>query len=188
MIGDESANTDCDPDRQRKLSSQGEGWLCPRCRGTTPALRSTTVCLPVKPIGRPCAGNPHAGSNLSQSQNCTPNDTLATLASCGQQILAQASRRSSIRWSMKERAARLVVWPPANTALSSIEPKSQSSSTRTRPPLCISRRHDPLDVMTVPIPATAAAIAPSLPAILRRPSTRTDAVVPPFRKTSSCSH
>jgi len=33
--------------------------------------------------------------------------------------------------------------------------------------MSISRRHDPRDVVTMPIPATAAAIVPSLPSILR---------------------
>jgi hypothetical protein len=43
-----------------------------------------------------------------------------------------------------------------------------------------SGRSEPLDDMTMPRPATAAAMAPSLPAMRARPSMRIDVVVPFF--------
>jgi hypothetical protein len=93
----------------------------------------------------------------------------------------QTFRRASTRKFVNTRAARFVVLPPANTALNSMAPKSQSWRTQTRLPSSNSRRNEPLDLITIPTPETAAAIAPSFPAIRTRPSTRTDVVVSPFR-------
>src|SRR6201986_2216692 len=86
------------------------------------------------------------------------------------------------RNSVKALAARLVVRPAAKTALNSMAPRSQSSRTRTNLLSAISRRSEPLDDMTMPRPAMAAAMAPSLPAMRARPSTRIELVVPSFRK------
>src|SRR5213078_4893290 len=56
VIGDKPANTECDPGPSEKTVSQGEGRNTPRrCR-----LRLvSSVCLTVKPVGEPDAGNPH---------------------------------------------------------------------------------------------------------------------------------
>jgi hypothetical protein len=57
VIGDEPANTDNDPDPSEKAVSQGEGEKQPRRCRLRPEFFS--VCLAVKSVGEPDAGNPH---------------------------------------------------------------------------------------------------------------------------------
>jgi hypothetical protein len=56
VIGDEPANTDYDPGPSEKAVSQGEGRNTPRKRRLRCVIFS--VCLAVKPVGEPDAGNP----------------------------------------------------------------------------------------------------------------------------------
>ena len=58
VIGDEPANTDYDPDLSDKALI-ARRRLASRCRRTTFALPPTAVCLVVKPIGKPNAGDRH---------------------------------------------------------------------------------------------------------------------------------
>ena len=57
VIGDEPVNTDYDPGPSEKAVLRDEGRNTPR----TGRLRSvsSSVCLAVKPVGEPDAGNPH---------------------------------------------------------------------------------------------------------------------------------
>jgi glutamate/tyrosine decarboxylase-like PLP-dependent enzyme len=57
VIGDEPANTDYDPGLQRKLYREAKKGLTPRDDACGPVILS--VCLTVKPVGEPDAGNPH---------------------------------------------------------------------------------------------------------------------------------
>ena len=68
------------------------------------------------------------------------------------------------------------------SAFTSIEPKSQSDSTRTSfPALSSVRALLSLDA-AIPRPATALAVTASLMVILSRPSTRTETTRPSLRK------
>ncbi len=58
VIGDEPANTDYDPGPSEKAVSQGEGDNPPRRRRLR--IGFIFVCLVVKPVGKPSAGNRHA--------------------------------------------------------------------------------------------------------------------------------
>ena len=58
MIGDEPGNTDYDPGPSEKAVSQGEGRRAHAAQVTLAAM-IFSVCLAVKPIGEPDAGNPH---------------------------------------------------------------------------------------------------------------------------------
>jgi hypothetical protein len=54
---DKPVNTDFDPRPSEKAVSLGEGRKTRR--KLTPAVRFFSVCLTVKPVGEPDAGNPH---------------------------------------------------------------------------------------------------------------------------------
>ncbi len=59
MIGDEPGNTRKHPEAPEKALSQGEGWSRATVSSRDTSLHwSATVCLEVKPVGEPDAGNP----------------------------------------------------------------------------------------------------------------------------------
>ena len=75
-----------------------------------------------------------------------------------------------------------MVFPLTKSAFTSIEPKSQSGSTRTSFPASSSARAlFSLDA-AIPSPATALAVTPSLMVIASWLSTRTEATRPSLRK------
>src|SRR6516225_5654057 len=96
---------------------------------------------------------------------------------------ARRGGRSSLsRKSANARAAGFMVFPLTKSAFTSIEPKSQSGSTRTSCPASNSARAlFSLDA-AIPSPATALAVAPSLMLIARLLSTRTEVTRPSLRK------
>ncbi len=60
MIGDEPTNTKRDRKASEGALPQGEGWSRATVSSRDTSLRwSSTVCLEVKPVGEPDAGNPH---------------------------------------------------------------------------------------------------------------------------------
>ena len=86
------------------------------------------------------------------------------------------------RKSANARAAGFMVFPLTKSAFTSIEPKSQSGSTRTSFPASSSARAlFSLDA-AIPSPATALAVAPSLMVTASWLSTRTEVTRPSLRK------
>ncbi len=59
MIGDEPGNTTMHPDASERALPQGEGWSRATVSSRDTSLTWPSVCLAVKPVGEPDAGNPH---------------------------------------------------------------------------------------------------------------------------------
>ncbi len=90
MIGDEPTNTIRDRKASEGALPQGEGWSRAKMSSRDTSLHwSSTVCLEVKPVGEPDAGNPHVrfDERGGETERCRMAQATAPLLDSTKRVL-----------------------------------------------------------------------------------------------------